>query len=94
MNNPFGDPFVIEVEDLFAQHEIFEQRGPALPSAQAVLIIRHAHAAVGGQMRQRVRVIAVVRHLLMRLACIAQVFGGHRHAGAGGVIVQGVGISG
>ena len=35
MDDPFRDAFVIEMEDLFAQHEVCQQGGPAFARAQA-----------------------------------------------------------
>ena len=39
MDDPFGDALVIEMRDLLAQNEIFEQRGAARVRAQRVLVV-------------------------------------------------------
>jgi hypothetical protein len=49
MDDALRYALVIEVEDLFAQHEIFEHRGPARAGLQRVLIIGDADSLVGGQ---------------------------------------------
>ena len=49
VDDPLGDALMVEMEDLLAQHEILEQRRPALARAQAVLVVGDRHAVVGGQ---------------------------------------------
>ena len=65
VNDPLGDPLVIEVEDLFAKDEILQQRRPARAGLQAVLIVTDRHAMVG---RQACRITG---RPLMRLAAVA-----------------------
>ena len=49
MDDALGNALVIEVGDLFAKDEIFEQRRTAQPGLQGVLIIRNRYALVGRQ---------------------------------------------
>ena len=49
VDDPLRDALVVEVEDLFAQHEVFQQRRPARAQPQAVLVVRNRDAHVGGQ---------------------------------------------
>ena len=49
MHDALGNALVVEMRDLFAQDEIFEQRRPAQPGFQRVLVVRDRHALVGGQ---------------------------------------------
>src|SRR3546814_15886330 len=49
MDDTFGNAFMVEMEYLFAQDKIFEQRRSALSGTQAVLIVRNAAAEIGGQ---------------------------------------------
>ena len=49
MDDPFGDPLVVKVEDLFAQHKVFQKRRPPRPRLQRVLVVRHRNAVVRGQ---------------------------------------------
>ncbi len=70
MDDALGDAFVVEVEDLFAQDEIFQQGRSTRAGFQAILVIRYADALVGrqiafGYMR------SIGRHVLMRFPAIA-----------------------
>ena len=47
MDDPFRNTFVVEVENLLAQHEIFEQRRAARPGLESVLIVRNTNALIG-----------------------------------------------
>src|ERR1700687_4700881 len=58
---------MVEVEDLFAEDEVLEQRRPARAGLEAVLIVRDADALVGRQMRVRV-MRTPARNVLVRLA--------------------------
>ena len=49
MHDALGDALVIEMRDLLAQDEVFEQRRPARAAFQRVLIVGDRHALVGGQ---------------------------------------------
>ena len=49
VNDPLGDPFVVEVGDLLAEDEVFEQRRPAQAGLEGVLIVRDRHALIGRQ---------------------------------------------
>ena len=49
VNDPLGNPLVIEVRDLLAQDEIFEQRRSAQPCLQRALIVADGNALVGRQ---------------------------------------------
>ena len=69
MDDAFRYALVIEVENLFAQHEIFEHRGPARAGLQRVLIIGDADSLVGGQVTDAA-VRARPRDALMRFAAV------------------------
>ncbi|MNX97138.1 hypothetical protein D3C86_1294910 [compost metagenome] len=49
VNDAFGNTLVIKMRDLFTHDEIFQQRRPAGPGLQGVLVVRHLHALVGAQ---------------------------------------------
>ena len=49
MDDPFGDAFVIEVGDFFAEDEVLEQRRSAQSRLERTLIVGDRHALVGGQ---------------------------------------------
>ena len=49
MHDALGNALVIEVRDLLAQDEIFEQRGPAQAGLERVLVVGDRHALIGGQ---------------------------------------------
>ena len=49
MDDPFRDALVVEVEDLLAQHEVFQQHRPARPGLEAVLVVADRHAVIGRQ---------------------------------------------
>ena len=66
---------MIEVEDLLAQHEIFEQRRAALPCAQRVLIVRDAVTVIVREVRGSIGMVAVGGDVLMKLARITGIFG-------------------
>ena len=51
VHDALGNALVIEVRDLLAQDEIFEQRGPAQAGLQRVLVVGDRHALVGGEAR-------------------------------------------
>ena len=51
VDDPLRDTFMVEMEDLFAQHEIFQQGRPARPGLERVLIVGHRNAVIGGQGR-------------------------------------------
>jgi len=44
-----GNSFMIEVRDLFAEDEIFEQRGTPPPGLQRILVIGDRQALIRGQ---------------------------------------------
>jgi hypothetical protein len=46
VNDPLGDPFVVEVGNLFTKKEVLEQRRPALASFERVLIVVDAEALI------------------------------------------------
>jgi hypothetical protein len=69
MNDPLGNPLMVEMEYLLAQHEIFEQRGPACAGFQAVLIVGNADTLVCRQMARRI-VRTLARNLLMGFAAV------------------------
>ncbi len=81
MHDTLGNPFVVEMGDLLAQDEILEQRGPTQTGLQAVLVVRHRHALVGGQ----AAITGIVAHAQQRAAA-----GVHarqrRFAGLSGVV--------
>ena len=49
VNDALRDPLVIEVRDLLAQDEVFEQRGTAQSGLERVLVVGDRDALVGGQ---------------------------------------------
>ena len=53
MHDALGNALVIEMRDLLAQDEIFQQRGTAQPGLQRVLVVGDGHALVGGQPARR-----------------------------------------
>lgn len=53
MHDALGNALVIEVGDLLAQDEVFQQRRPAWGGAQRVLVVANRNALVGGQLRMR-----------------------------------------
>jgi hypothetical protein len=55
VDDAFGDTLVVEVEDLLAQDEVFQQRRAAFPGAQAVLVVGDAMAEIVGETGRGVR---------------------------------------
>jgi hypothetical protein len=53
VNDALGDALMVEMEDLFAKDELFQQRRPARAGLEAVLIVGDADALVGRQVRAR-----------------------------------------
>ena len=51
MHHPLGNALVVEMEDLLAEMEVLEQRRPARPDLERVLIVRNRSALRGGQDR-------------------------------------------
>ena len=49
MDDPLGNPLVVEVRDLFAHDEIFEQRRAARTGRKRVLVVGDLDALVGAQ---------------------------------------------
>ena len=49
VHHALGNALVVEVIDLFAQHEVFEQRGAAQAGLERVLVVGNLHALVGGE---------------------------------------------
>jgi hypothetical protein len=49
MDDAFRNPLMVEMEDLLAQNEIFQQRWPASARLQAVLVGGDADTLVGRQ---------------------------------------------
>jgi hypothetical protein len=49
VHDPLGDALVIEMEDLFAEVEVFEGGRPALAEFQAVLVVGDRDALLGRQ---------------------------------------------
>ncbi len=47
MDDPLGNPLVIEVEDLLPKVEVLQQGRPALADAQGVLIVCDRSALLG-----------------------------------------------
>ena len=74
---------VVEVHDLLAQHEVFQQGRSARGAAQRVLVVRDRRALVGGQRR-----VASASHLLQFVAVAA---GGGGYGGLGGLFLRGHG---
>jgi hypothetical protein len=65
MNHPLRNALVVEVEDLLAKMEIFEQRWSAGANLERVLIVRHRTALGRGQHRH------ISCRNLMQLAALA-----------------------
>jgi hypothetical protein len=91
MHDTLGDPLVIEVRDLLAHDEVFEQRRAARAGAQRVLVVGDAHALVGAQ-RLAVRVLTVLVELT-RLRAVGLRCGGRLAAGWSGVRHAGILVS-
>ena len=53
MHDALGNALVIEMEDLLAEDEIFEERRTARSKAKAVLIVGYPRAVIGGEVRSR-----------------------------------------
>src|SRR3546814_21092318 len=70
MDDTFGNAFMVEMEYLFAQDKIFEQRRSVLSGTQAVLIVRDAVTEIVGQMRGPIPVICLSGYVLMQLAAL------------------------
>ena len=51
VDDPLGNALVVEVADLLAQHEVFEQGRPAGVGLQRILVVRDRDAVVGRQGR-------------------------------------------
>ena len=49
MNDALGDSLVVEMEDLLAEMEVFEQRRPARPDLERILVVGDRPALRGGQ---------------------------------------------
>ena len=49
VHDPFGNALVIEVSDLLAQDEVFEQRRPTQSGLERVLVVRDRNALIGRQ---------------------------------------------
>jgi hypothetical protein len=49
VDDPLGDPLMVEVEDLLAKDEVLQQHRPALARLQLVLVVGDPDALVGGQ---------------------------------------------
>ena len=62
MHHPLGDALMVEVEDLLAEVEVFQERRAARPDLQRVLVVRH-RAALGRRQDGR-----VTRRNLMQFA--------------------------
>ncbi|MCW0414557.1 hypothetical protein NB689_000311 [Xanthomonas sacchari] len=78
VHDAFGNALVIEVGDLFAQDEVFQQRRPARGGAQRVLVVGDRNALVGGQRRMR------AAGLLVQFVAMAALIGGRGGGGEGG----------
>ena len=49
MNDTLGDSLMVEVRDLFAQDEVFQQRAASLASLERVLVVVDPKALIGRQ---------------------------------------------
>ena len=49
MDDALGNAFVIEMRDLFAQDEIFQQRRAANAGLERILVVADRHALIRGQ---------------------------------------------
>jgi len=77
MHDALGNALMVEVGDLLAQDEVFQQRRPARGIAQRVLVVGDRNALVGGQ--RRVGAAGV----LMQFVPLATAVGGRCGFGAG-----------
>jgi hypothetical protein len=48
VHDALGDALVVEVKDLLAHHEIFEELRPAFARGERVLVVGDGHARAGG----------------------------------------------
>ena len=78
MHDALGNALVVEVGNLLAQDEIFQQRRPARMRAQRVLIVRHNGALVGRKVGMRAACDLVE---LVAVAAILARFVTARHLG-------------
>ena len=53
VDDALGNALVVEVRDLLAQDEVFEQRRTAQPGLERVLVVGDRHALIGGQRAAR-----------------------------------------
>ena len=49
VDDALGNPLVVEMRDLLAQDEVFEQRRPAQTGLEGVLVVTDRHSLIGGQ---------------------------------------------
>ncbi|MNQ90660.1 hypothetical protein D3C85_1060120 [compost metagenome] len=49
VNDALGNALMVKMRDLFTHDEVFEQRRPASPGLQRVLVVRHLDALIGAQ---------------------------------------------
>ncbi len=54
MDDPLGDPLMVEMLDLLAQDEVFQQRGSTRARLQGILVIAERNPEVGGQALLRI----------------------------------------
>ncbi len=71
MHDALGNAFMVEVGDLLAQDEVFQQGRAARAGLERVLVVGHRDALVGGQLR-----MAATGLLLQFIAIAAQVLAG------------------
>ena len=49
MDDALGDPLMVEVSDLLAHDEVFEQRRPTHAGLEGVLVVGNLHTLIGAQ---------------------------------------------
>jgi hypothetical protein len=92
MHHPLGNALVVEVRDLLAQDEIFEQRGPAHTRLERVVVVGNLQALVGAQVRGMLDG-ETLELLLLGIAAVARLGAGS--AACGGLVLwrhRGLGI--
>ena len=75
VDDPLGDPLVVEVEDLLAEVEVFQERRAADAGLERVLVVGDRDALLGGQDRMALGgdLVGLApragRHILGAIAC-------------------------
>ena len=84
VHDTLGNAFVVEVRDLLAQHEIFEQRRPAQAEFQRILVVGDGDALVGRERAAR----RIDAHAIQRFDGRVHAFRGHAAGLVGPVFLR------